>query len=79
MVVPMANQYRSSLLRLRAIAFNLGAQDEFAHIVSSARDFDKELSQNKIAHEFTYPGDHTSKIGERLETKVFPFFSRTLQ
>jgi S-formylglutathione hydrolase len=80
MVVPMAGRYRSNLLQLRGIAFDVGAQDEFAHIIAGARDFDKELSQNKITHEFeTYQGNHGNKIGERLENKVFPFFSKMLQ
>jgi len=80
MVVPMAGQYGSSFMNLRAIAVDVGAQNEFAHIVVGARDLDKELTQNKIPHEFeTYPGDHGNKVGERLETRVFPFFSRALQ
>ena len=32
-----------------------------------------------IAHEFEiYEGTHTSRIAERLETKVLPYFTRTL-
>ena len=27
----------------------------------------------------TYEGDHTNKVAERYETRVLPFFSRTLQ
>jgi hypothetical protein len=32
-----------------------------------------------IPHEFeTYPGAHVGHVGERLATRVFPFFSRNL-
>jgi S-formylglutathione hydrolase len=80
LIVPMTSQYRSNLRRLRGMAFDVGEQDENAHIFAGARNFDKLLSQNKISHEFEiYQGNHGNKIGERLEAKVFPFFSRVLQ
>jgi S-formylglutathione hydrolase FrmB len=79
MIVPMMSQYRSNLARLKGIAFDVGTQDEFAHIVAGARDFDKLLSANGINHEFSeYEGDHMNRIGERIESKVLPFFSSCL-
>ena len=37
------------------------------------------LKRNGIAREFEeYEGTHTSRIGERLETRTLPFFSRVL-
>jgi hypothetical protein len=37
------------------------------------------MTKAGIRHTFeTYEGDHNGKIAERLETKVFPFFSTSL-
>jgi hypothetical protein len=80
MPVPMLSQYRSNLARLHAIALDVGRQDENVDIQLGARDFDAGLTGNHISHQFEeYDGTHMSKIGERLETKVFPFFSRALE
>jgi len=80
LIVPMTSRYSSNLRRLRGIALDVGEQDEFAHIIAGAHDFDKLLKQNNIPHEFeTYQGNHGNKIGERLENKVFPFFSKMFQ
>jgi S-formylglutathione hydrolase FrmB len=79
MPVAMLGQYRSNLARLRAIAFDVGSHDENPDIRAGARDFDASLTRNGIAHDFEeYEGTHLSRIGERLETRAFPFFSRTL-
>lgn len=79
MPVAMLDQYRSNLARLGAIAFDVGSQDENRHIRAGARDFDAGLTRNGIPHEFEqYEGTHMSRIGERLETRAFPFFSRAL-
>ncbi len=79
MPVAMLDQYRSNLARLHAIAFDVGSQDENRHIRDGARDFDAGLTRNGVPHEFEqYDGTHMSRIGERLETKALPFFSRTL-
>ncbi len=80
MIVPMMSQYRSNLARLKGVAFDVGTQDEFAHIVAGAHDFDKLLNSNGIDHEFSeYEGNHGNRIGERIETKLLPFFSRRLE
>jgi len=79
MPVAMLSQYRSNLARLRAIAFDVGRQDENHDIRAGARDFDAGLTCNGIPHRFEeYEGTHLSGIGERLETRVLPFFSRVL-
>jgi hypothetical protein len=40
---------------------------------------DSALTRAGVAHTFeTYDGTHTSRVGERIITKVLPFFSRTL-
>ena len=79
MPVAMLDQYRSNLARLRAIALDVGSQDENHDIRAGARDFDAGLTRNGIAHQFEeYEGTHMSRIGERLETEALPFFSRAL-
>lgn len=38
------------------------------------------LKPNQIPHTFEeYEGDHSNKIPERVETRMLPFFSRTLE
>ena len=80
MPVAMFGQYRSNLKQLVAIAFDVGKQDENPDIPAGAHDFDAELTSNGIPHQFEeYDGTHMSRIGERLESRVFPFFSRVLK
>lgn len=79
--LPLAviDQYRKNLQKLDAIAFDVGDQDDFAHIPLGAKLLDKDLNDYKIAHTFEiYPGTHISGIPERLERKVLPFFSKNL-
>jgi len=79
MPVAMLDQYHSNLALLRAIAFDVGRQDEHSDVRAGARDFDEGLTRNGIAHRFEeYEGTHLSRIGERLETSALPFFSRVL-
>jgi len=78
--IPMLSQYRSNLALLRGIAFDIGNQDFNPHLPVQARDLDRALTRNAIAHEFEeYAGTHTDKIAERLRLRVIPFFSRTLK
>ena len=80
LVVPMLGQYRSNMMQLRGIAFDVGAQDWNESLVTQARDLDHALRKNGIRHEFQeYAGTHTSRIPERIETKTLPFFSRVLE
>jgi S-formylglutathione hydrolase FrmB len=79
--LPLAfiDQYRKSLERLHAIAFDVGDQDDFAHVPLGAQQLDAVLNEYHISHTFEeYPGTHTSAIPERIETKVLPFFSKNL-
>lgn len=79
MPVAMLDQYRSNLARLRAIAFDVGREDENSDIRAGARDFDAGLTRNGISHRFEeYEGTHLSRIGERLETRALPFLSGAL-
>lgn len=66
--------------RLRGIALDVGAQDEFAQIPAGTRLLSQELARFGIAHSFEIyaGGTHRGMIRERIETRVPPFFSRTL-
>ena len=73
----MADQFVTSLRRLRGIAFDAGTQE--AAIQNSNRQFAEALKRNKIEYIFeVFEGGHTDKVRERIETKMLPFFSRTL-
>ena len=73
----MIDQYIDRLRQLHAIAVDAGAQD--AGIAETVKALDQVLTNYKIAHAFEiYEGTHSSKIAERVETKVLPFFSLNL-
>jgi len=73
----MADQYVTNLQRLRGIAFDAGTQEE--SIQTSNRQFDEALKRNKIEHTFeVFDGGHTDKVRQQIETRMLPFFSRTL-
>ena len=71
--------YAEGFARLRGIGFDVGDTDPITHIPLGSHTLSKALSARGIEHFFEqYRGDHTSRIGERLEKKVLPFFSETL-
>ena len=77
MPVAMTDQYRTNLLRLRAIAFDIGRQDELLEV---NRQLSEAFKRNQVPHTFEeYEGGHSNKIPERVETRMLPFFSRTLE
>jgi enterochelin esterase-like enzyme len=72
----MIDQYIANLKRLHAIAFDIGAKDGLA---PASKTLDEVLTAYKIPHTYeTYDGDHINRVAERLETKVFRFFSEKL-
>ena len=72
----MVDQYLGSLKKFKAIAMDVGLQDNLA---ASNRALDAILTQFDIAHTFeTYEGDHTNHVKDRFEQKVLPFFSTNL-
>jgi enterochelin esterase-like enzyme len=71
------DQYIRNLRQLRAIAFDAGSKDY--NIAASLKVLDAELNKYKVAHTFEiYDGTHTSRIAQRVETKVLKFFSDNL-
>jgi S-formylglutathione hydrolase FrmB len=76
-VLTMADQHVPNLRKLRAIAIDAGDLDQEA--APGARALDQFLTSHNIPHSLEiYGGDHTSRITERLETKVLPFFTASL-
>jgi enterochelin esterase-like enzyme len=75
--VALLTSHEANLRQLRAIQFDCGTSDQ---IVGPAnRLFAQALTKAGIAHRYEeYDGDHRNRIGERVETKVLPFFSTVL-
>jgi enterochelin esterase-like enzyme len=72
----MFDQYVPNLKKYHAIAGDCGLQDG---LVGSNQELDQAFGRFGIQHTFeTYEGTHTSKVGERFEFKVLPFFSNNL-
>jgi S-formylglutathione hydrolase FrmB len=83
----MIHQYIPNIRKYRAIALDIGDRDMVVNasneneefMLKPSRDLDRILTEYGIEHTFEiYDGDHTSRIPERVETKVLPFFSRNL-
>jgi enterochelin esterase-like enzyme len=70
------DQYIGNLKRYRAIAMDVGDQDGLKTDAGKLHDiFDTFGLQNTFE---VYPGTHTSKVADRFQNHVMPFFSRTL-
>ena len=76
----MVDEKKENLLKLRGLYLDYGQKEEFSHIRISTTLFSKALAERSIPHVFEVyaVGDHGSKIRERLETRVLPFFSEKL-
>lgn len=74
----MVYQYIPNLRKLHALGMDSGAQDR--GIAASARQLDGILTRFGVQHAFEIydPGTHTSRVQERIEENVLPFFSRNL-
>jgi S-formylglutathione hydrolase len=74
--VAMLDQYVPNLKKYKAIALDVGLQD---NLITSNQLLVEGLKRYGIAHSFeTYEGDHNNRIPQRLEEKVLPFFSQHL-
>jgi S-formylglutathione hydrolase FrmB len=72
----MVDQYVPSLKKYFAIAMDVGLQDS---LLATNQQLDQALTRLGVTHTFeTYEGTHTSRVKERFETKVLPFFSANL-
>jgi enterochelin esterase-like enzyme len=70
------DQYVTDLRRYRAIAIDVGDTDGLRADSGKLHD---ALDRYGISHAFEiYPGTHTSKVADRFQNHVMPFFSRNL-
>lgn len=76
--IAMLDQYLPSLKSLHAIAFDIGTLEQ-AVPPATVEAMHERMNLYDIPHTYeTYEGDHLNRIGERLETKVLPFFAKNL-
>jgi S-formylglutathione hydrolase FrmB len=80
MPVYMVEENKANLLTLRGIFIDYGQKEEFPHIRITSQQFSKALSERSIPHIFEIyeGGNHGNKVRQRLETRLFQFFSETL-
>ena len=70
------DQYARGLRQYRAIAIDVGDQDGLRIDAGKLHDV---LDEYGIAHSFeVYQGTHTSKVADRFQNHVIPFFSQSL-
>ena len=73
----MVDQYVPSLRQYHAIAMDVGDADPLG---AANKDLDQSLTRLGISHTFElYEGNHTSRVRERFESKVIPFFAKQLK
>ena len=73
----MADEYVDKLRSLQGIRFDCGSDDE-SNI--SCTHFSDALTRLGIDHHYeSYLGNHTDQISERMASKLFPFFSESLE
>ena len=75
----MVYQHVANLKKLRGLAIDAGAQD--VAIAAASRQLDSILTRFGVTHEFEIydPGTHVSRVEERIETSVLPFFAKKLE
>jgi len=77
----IVDENKQNLLKLRGIFIDYGQKEEFSHITITSQLFSKALAERSIPHIFEVyeGGDHSSKIRQRLETRLLQFFSDKLE
>ena len=73
----MLDQYVFNMKKYTAIAMDIGLQDT---LLDSNKQLDEAMTRLGIQHTFeTYEGNHNNHLEDRIEGKVFPFFSKNLK
>ncbi len=76
-VVQMAKKYKTNLLKLKAIKFDCGDQEDVKLIEINSRLLSQELSRLNVPHQFEqYNGDHRNRLWQlngRIYNEVLPF------
>ena len=74
--INMLEQYATNLKKLYAVAIDIGAKDAF---LTPNQRLHSEMTRLRIPHSYEeYDGDHTNRVGERVERNLLPFFSKNL-
>jgi S-formylglutathione hydrolase len=74
--IAMLEQHVADLQQFYAIAIDIGTADT---LLATNRQLHETMTRLHIAHFYEeYDGDHTNRVGERLERSVLPFFSKSL-
>jgi S-formylglutathione hydrolase len=72
----MVDQYVASLAKYYSIGIEIGTMDP---LLASNRQLHDAMTRLRIPHSYEeYDGDHTNKVGERIERNVLVFFSKNL-
>jgi S-formylglutathione hydrolase FrmB len=72
----MIDQNVESLTKYYSIAVEIGTMDP---LLASNRQLNDVMTRLRIPHSYEeYEGDHTNKVGERIERNVLVFFSKNL-
>jgi enterochelin esterase-like enzyme len=72
----MIDQHAANLNAYYAIFVDIGTGDS---LLASNRQLHDAMTRLRIPHAYEeYDGDHTNKVGERIERSVLPFFSTKL-
>jgi enterochelin esterase-like enzyme len=72
----MVESQASNLNKLYAVVMDIGAKDRS---LPSNRRLHEAMMRLKIAHHYEeYDGDATSRLGDRIERNLLPFFSKSL-
>ncbi len=74
--VAMVDQYTMPLKQLKALALDMGDRDQ---LIRGAQQLAAQFTKHGVPHTLEiYEGDHINRVSDRLEAKVFPFFSQHL-
>jgi len=77
MLNAIAATYAAGHERLRALAFDVGRQDD---LLPTERELNKQMTKLGIAHTFSeYEGNHSNHIRERMQEVVLPMMSKELK
>jgi S-formylglutathione hydrolase FrmB len=72
-------EYRDNLLKLEAIAIDVGLSDGYRWLPDGCKYFSQELNEAGVTNELiTFSGGHNNQLRERIEKHMIPFFSNVL-
>ena len=67
------------IAQLKGIFIEYGAQENFTHIISGARETAERLSEAGISNTLeVYQGDHGNHVGDRISERMLPWMSQEI-